>query len=97
MTLGAFGLSAAAVTQVFKFFFAENENIDGFLLFLSVALAALSYLGMLTVRHVSVELWFLLTRVMFFNRAYFFVQLPPEENKPQSKSMQIFFAFFPLN
>mgnify|MGYP001131448828 CR=1 FL=1 len=53
MTLGAFGLSAAAVTQAFKIFFAETENIDGFLLFLSIALASLSYLGMLAVRHVS--------------------------------------------
>lgn len=55
MTLGAFGLSAAAVTQVFKFFFAETENIDGFLLFLSIALASLSFLGILAVRHVSTK------------------------------------------
>lgn len=55
MTLGAFGLSAAAVTQAFKFFFAENENIDGFLLFLSIVLASLSFLGMLAVRHLPPE------------------------------------------
>jgi hypothetical protein len=86
MTLGAFGLSAAAVTQAFKFFFAENENIDGFLLFLSIVLASLSFLGMLAVRHVSRELEFDTYQPL----TELYLQLPPEENKPQSKSLQQF-------
>jgi MFS family permease len=51
---GAFGLSAAIITQLFKFFFVHDgqEDLGGFFLSLSVALAFLGIMGFLAIHSV---------------------------------------------
>jgi MFS family permease len=51
MIVSAFGLSAAIVTQIYRLFFASNDDVDGFLLFLAVALSSLTLLGVLFIRY----------------------------------------------
>jgi hypothetical protein len=53
MTVSAFGLSAAIVTQIYRFFFAKNDDIEGFLLFLSIGLSSLTLFGVIFIRFVS--------------------------------------------